>query len=467
MSQEMHQQPSLTQKVVHGGLWVVALKAATRGAGLLSIFVIARVLSPEDFGLFGIALLALGLLETFSQTGFDQALVQQKEEITSYLDTAWVVSLIRGAILCTIIYLSAPLVAAFFNSPKSIQILQVLSLSPLIFGARNPGIVFFQKELDFKKRFFFQISGTIAYVTVGVTLALYLRNVWALVFAQLAKQLAIAVLSYFFHPYRPSLYFNLQKAKTLFTFGKWVFGTGIILYFITQGDNAMVGKMLGTTALGMYAMAYKISNLPATEISHLISGVMFPAYAKLQDNQTGLRDAYFSTFQVLTFFSIPLAGGLFAFAPEFTKLVLGQKWEPIIPLIQILALMGLFRSLSASTGPLFQGVGKPDIITKIVLARLVILAVLIYPFTLKWKAPGTAFAVLLSGLLIDPASIFLAAKISTARLSRLLQSLIIPICSTIVTLFFLLAIKPAFAETIGFARILHFGAFRCRLLHVH
>jgi len=402
---------TLSQRVVRGGFWVFALRVADRLFRLARTIVLARLLAPEDFGLFGIALLAMSALGTFSQTGFQQALIQKKKDIEPYLDTTWTVQAIRGVVLALILFGVGPYVAAFFGEPAAAPLLRVLGLSMLFQGFTNIGVVYFQKELEFHKQFVYQMTGTIVDFGVAVAAALLLQNAWALIFGLLARSFVQVAMSYVIHPYRPRVRFEGAKARELYKFGRWIFGSTIIVFLLTQGDGIFVGKVLGVTALGLYQMAYRISNLPATEITHVISQVSFPAYAKLQDNIDKIRKAYLEALQLTVFISVPLAAGIFSLAPEFTRLFLGEKWMPMVPAMQILAFWGLLRALAALTGPLFQGIGKPDIGTKLQLAKLPIIAVLIYPFTIHWGILGTSLTIVISAVLINPLYLYWAARI--------------------------------------------------------
>lgn len=322
-------------------MWVFGLRGINRVLGLIRTIILARLLAPSDFGLLGIAMLAIATLETFSQTGFNAALIQKKDNVESYLDTAWTVSAIRGVILFIILFFSAPLMASFFNTPQAALVIRVIALSTLLSGLRNIGILFFQKELEFNKQFIYELSATLVDLTVAVVLAFILRNVWALVWGGLAANFVRLFVSYVFHPYRPHIRLNKNEFQDLFSFGKWVFGSSILIFLVTQGDDIFVGKMLGATALGLYQMAYLISNLPATEITHVISQVTFPAYSKMQGDIPRLKAAYLDVLQLTAFISLPVAGGIFILAPEFTLIFLGEKWMPMVPTIQILVLAGL------------------------------------------------------------------------------------------------------------------------------
>jgi len=234
---------------------------------------------------------------------------------------------------------------------------------------------------------------------VAISAVLILKNVWALVLGLLAGNMMRCLVSYLVHPYRPRLSKYLGKVKELFAFGKWIMGSSVLVFLITQGDDIFVGKILGTTALGFYQLAYRISNLPTTEITHVISQVTFLAYSKLQDNIPRLREAYLKVLQLTALLSFPIAGLIFILAPDFTKIFLGEKWMPMVPAMQVLVFAGLIRSIQATRGAIFHAIGKPTIDTRWQVVRLSILAFSIYPFTIRAGIIGTSIAVFLVFLL--------------------------------------------------------------------
>jgi len=216
---------TLSQRVVHGGIWVFGLRITDRSFKLIRTIILARLLAPNDFGLFGIAMLALATLQGFSRTGFDQALIQKKEDTEPYLNSAWTVQIIRGFILAIILLVGAPLVGIFFEEPRAIMLVRVLGASVFLENLKNIGIVYFQKEMEFHKQFVYQFSGTIADIAVAIPAALILQSVWALVFGLLAGNFVRVIVSYIIHPYRPSFRLDWDKSKELFNFGRWVLGS--------------------------------------------------------------------------------------------------------------------------------------------------------------------------------------------------------------------------------------------------
>ena len=417
---------TLSQRVVKGGFWVFSLRITQQVFNLVRLIILARILAPSDFGLMGIALLTMATLETFSQTGFQAALIQKKEDIKSYLNAAWTVLILRGLLLFAILFFIAPYAAIFFKAPQAKPIIQVIGLSVLLQAFTNIGVIYFQKEVEFNKQFLYQLSGTLADFIVAISAALIFRSVWALVFGLLAGNVARFIASYLIHLYRPHLSFHLGKAKELWGFGRWVLGSSILIFLITQGDDIFVGKLLGATMLGFYQMAYRISNIPATEITHVISQVTFPAYSKLQDNLPKLREAYLKVLQLTAFLSFPIAGLIFVLAPDFTMIFLGKKWMPMVPAMQVLAFAGLVRSVAATSGYIFYSVGKPKIDTILQVPRLSVLATLIYPFTIKWGMLGASVVVFLSIFISNIGFNFMALKITKCGIKKFSKMIVFP-----------------------------------------
>lgn len=418
---------TLSQRAVRGGLWVLGLRVVERLLRLVRLVVLGRILAPTDFGILGVALLAMSVLETFSEPGFLKALIQKKGDAEQYFDTAWTVQFLRGGLLWLILCIGAPGVGVFFDSPGSVAVVRALGGLELLRGAFNIGVVHFSKELEFSKLFLFQMTGTLTDFVVSVGAAILLRNVWALVLGQVAGTVVSLVFSYVVHPYRPSFKIDRCQLLELRDFGQWVFGSSVLVFLLNEGDDIVLGKMLGVTALGLYQMAYQISNLPATEVTHLISQVSFPAYSKLQDDPGKLREAYLQILQLTTFISIPLAIGIAAMAKTLTQVFVGEQWLPMVPALQILAFWGLIRSIGATFGPLFQAIGKPQFAAKLQFVKLFILGVLIYPLTARWGMEGTSWAVVLNALVVNPIAGYLVAKETQIKIREYVRLLSFPL----------------------------------------
>lgn len=419
---------TIANQAITSGIWVTGINVSDRVLQLGKLVILARLLSPSDFGLMGIAFLTLAVLRQFSKLGFDFALIQKpQEDVDLYLNTAWSLKAARGVLLGIFAFMFAPFVATLFGEPRSEPVIQAIALVPVIEGLKNPGVMYFKKNLEFHRQFVFVLTGTIVSVSVAIGAAFILGNVWALVYGSIAGAVTTLLVSFLIHEFRPRFEFDRAMAAELFDYGKWIFGSGIVIFLINQGDDGFIGWFLGASALGFYQLAYRFSNAPATEITKAVSSVIFPTYSKLQDDTARLREGYFRSVLTISTLSFPIALGIIAVTPSFVKAFLGNQWEPMIPAMQVLAAWGLLRSLGATTGPLFQAIGRPDYATKIQFGKLIIIAVLIYPATALYGITGTALVIVGNALVFsEPFASYLAVRQVKGSYYEFLRMLLFP-----------------------------------------
>ncbi|WP_225741186.1 lipopolysaccharide biosynthesis protein [Halorussus halophilus] len=422
--------------VLRSGIWASLANIIGRGLQFLKLGVLTWLLSPTQFGLVGYALLTLAAVRRMSTLGLDQALIEKKaDDVDEFLDVAWTLRVVRGFVLAGVIFLIAPFVAGFFSAPEAGPLVKGIAVIPILKGFENPGRVYFRKQLNFDKQFIYIVGRAVVGVVVAITAAFILGNAWALVLGTIAGRASALVLSYAIHPYRPQLNIDREQIRDLLGYGKWITLSGIVVYLINEGDDAFVGWFIGAGALGFYQVAYRFSNAPATEITKVVSSVVFPAYAKVQDDTETLRRGFFKTVEVTTFLSFPAAVGIIVVAPTFAETFLRPKWstDTMVMLFQILALWGLLRSLGATTGPLFQAVGKPDLATKIQLGKLAIIAVLIYPATEAYGVAGTAGVIVVNSLFFsEPVAGYLAVREVDGEMRELLALIGYPLVASAV-----------------------------------
>jgi len=434
---------NISRKVVRGGLWMFALHIVDRLFNFVRTIVLARLLMPKDFGLFGIGLIAIMTLTTFSKTGFHGALIQKKDDIKDYLDTAWTVHMIRGVILTLILFLTAPYISSFFNEPSATPLLRVLALSELFVGITNPGVMYFERDLVFQKLFIYEISGTIFDIVVSIVLAFMLRNVWALVYGLLARRLIQLVLSFLIVPQKIRLRLDVVRFKELFDFGKYIFLSSILNFLLIHGSQAFVGKVLGAVTLGFYVLAFRISDLPTREVITIVDRVTFPAYSKVQEQILKLKEGYSRILQMVSFILIPVSVGLFVLAKDFTELFLGEKWMAIVPALKVLVIWGGMRAINVTSYPLFNGVGRPVLGTKIRFVQILFLGAIIYPFSRQWNLLGICLAVFLSELSVSPLYFYSIRKIINIQLIKMLKMFFFPAISALSMAFAIFLIKSS------------------------
>jgi O-antigen/teichoic acid export membrane protein len=427
---------SLSHKVIQSGLWSLGGNWLIRGLGIIKMIILARFLSPVDFGILGLAMLSINALNVFSETGVESALIQRVKIGRSELNTAWTMAIIKGVLLFVVLFLSAGWIAAYFDNFALEPVLKVMAVTFLIGGCTNIGIVFFQKDLEFKKKAILESIADIAGTVIAILLAFWLRNVWALVIGSLVWVTVKCVGSYRLSSYRPQLQWNWHTALGLLNFGKHIFWINLIAFIITNVDDALVGKLLDLNMLGFYVMAYSISSIPVTSLSAELSRIFFPAYAKIQNDPQRIAKAFGQTFETVLLVLLPLTSLMITLAPNFTTVFLGEKWLFMVPALQVLCFFGLFRCVSGLFYPLHLAMNRPDIQTKIKSLDLVTFIILIYPLTLNWGILGTSCAMAIVYLINLISNIAFTSKLILIRWKKIAISLLVPIMISL--LFFLI-----------------------------
>ncbi len=391
-----HPGHSWSQRVAHAGIWSFALHFAEQLFVFGRVFVVAVLLSPRDFGLYNMATITFMALDALSRTGFEQALIQKKEDIRPYLEVAWTVRCVRGLLLALLLFIAAPWISAFFKEPDALVFVRAIGLSFVLQGLINIGVVTFQKNLEFHKEFAYRFSGACADLVVTVTAAFWFRSTWALVIGYLAADLTRMLVSYRIHPFRPRLRFEFGKIREMLGYGIWILLFGVAVVAGENGAGIMIGRILGATALGYFQLANRITSLAVRQLGITIHRVAFPAYSELQDSAERLREAYGKIAGFSAAISIPAAAGIFCIGKDFTRIFLGTKWMPMVPVLLILSVSSLMVSILWTGRPVFMGRGRPDIAFYMQSATCATLFILIYPFSHRWGITGGALAMLLS-----------------------------------------------------------------------
>jgi len=396
---------------INGISWMVFLRGITRSLTFVRLAILGRILTPTEFGYFGIATLLLSLLEILTETGINVFLVQEKKNINEYINSAWVVSILRGVVLGIIIFLAAPFIASFFQSPEAAGVIALTALVPLIRGFINPAIISYQKDLLFRKEFSMRSFLFLVDVSISIMAGFMFRSAQSFTWGLIASALVEVILSYVLIPLWPKLVFETDKIKHVITKGWWVTLTGIFLYFADNGDNITVGKILGSGSLGIYQVAYKFSTLPISEITSVVNSVIFPVFSRFSEDKARLRNAFIKVTVGTTVGSLVLGTTIFIFAGPLITLFMGNQWGAAIPIVQVLVVYGVLRTLFGNFPPLFLSVGNQNYAAQMTLARLIGLAIFIIPLVTHFGMIGAGYAMLISMLFEIPVILFFAKKV--------------------------------------------------------
>ena len=392
------------QDAIKGVTWLGAFRIITRIISFIRTAIIARVLTPADFGVFGIASLALSFIEVFTETGINIFLIQQRDEIDSYIDTAWIVSILRGIVIALLIFFLAPYISLFFQAKQAELSLQVMALIPLARGFINPSVAKFIKDLEFYKEFYYRTS---IFIVESITTLIFVfisPHSLSLVLGLVVGAIFEAILSFFLAKPTPHYIFKKKLFFKVLHYGKWLTLAGIFDYLYQNIDNIIVGKILGTAPLGLYNMGYRISSIPISEFSDVLSRATFPVYAKISHDKNRLLKAFYKSLGITVLLVLPISIIFFIWPVLIVEILLGHKWISIVPILKILALFGSLRAILYIVNGLFYSVHRQDVVTKIAFISFLGLFIPIIPLIHLWGTSGAALSALIGTIIAYPVS---------------------------------------------------------------
>lgn len=358
-------------KMLPGSLWMIGLRWSVRAIGLVSTVILARLLTPADFGIVAMGSLVVGLLAVFSELGAWQHLMRTKDPGRDYYDTAWTVTLLQSLFVGAVVFLCAPYAAAFFHEPRVEEVIRWLSLSAVVGGFRNIGVINFRKDLEFDKDFKFELLLKFSAFVITISLAFYFRTYWALVFGVIGGSVVGVIWSYVVHPYRPRLCLALWRE--FLTFSMWVTPAGIATFFNKRADTLIVGHIGSTAELGVYNVASELSGMATNEIIQPIGRALYPNYAKLKEDPEQLLAAFVGVLKTVAIICCSFGVGLALVAEDFVMLVLGDQWSSAVPLVRWLAIFGALGGIAHVLGSqIFVVMGREKLMFVLMGVRLCI-----------------------------------------------------------------------------------------------
>jgi O-antigen/teichoic acid export membrane protein len=356
---------------------MIGLRWAVRLIGVISTVILARLLTPDDFGVVAIAMIVVGMFEMLSDTGQGAAIIRHRDPTRDHYDTAWTIDVGAGFAIGAAIFAVAPLTNVYFHDQRAVLVMQCLSIRAVLSGLENIGVLDFKRDLQFGSVFGYTFYAKVFSFVVTISLAFLLRNYWALVAGMVSGQLARTVLSYTMHPYRPRL--SIKKSSEIFSFSIWIFIRSIGTYLQGQVDAIAVGGASGATSMGRYTVAKDLGSSPTDEIVGPMATVLFPVMAKFQHDVVQLRELYLRVLGWSWIIGLSTGVGISLVGPDVVPLVLGPKWTSITPLLGWLALDAGIAALSWAAYTILDVRGLPHLGARMQWLRVLMLGLALFP----------------------------------------------------------------------------------------
>ena len=334
----------LKNRVVRGAAWFVAIKWALRLTGLISTAILARILTPEDFGTVAAVIAIAGVVDAFFDFGFDMALIKNQDADRFDYDTAWTMRILKMCGMGLAVFAVSPLVSLYAETPVLVDIAGIVGLSIAIRGLENIGLAKFQKDLDISKLFYVQVIPKLLSVVTSIALALLLRSYWALAFGMLASAIYSSAFSYVISNYRPRL--SLVRANNIWSFSKWVFLRNLSRQLIKASDQLMLSGLIDKALLGKFSVSNYFAGVFTVEFIGSAGQALTPGIAQVQKDPAKLRSAFMLSVNIFFALIIPAGIGVYLTANELTLIILGPQWVEAVPLVTMLALVQMAFAIS-------------------------------------------------------------------------------------------------------------------------
>lgn len=376
------------------------MRFAVNLTGMVSTFILARLLTPDDFGVVALAGSAYAFFGLLGQFGFDSALIHNQSADDEHYHSAWTANILVGAFISAMMFVVAKPAAWFFDDPRIEYVVYAFSLLSLAKGFENIGVVNFRKSLQFRGDFLYFVIPKLAGVIVGVSVAFVIRNYWALVIGMVTSQVATLLYSHFSQPFRPR--FSLSKISDLFDYSRWIVITNGLRYLSTNGIDILLGKLRDASAVGIFGIAKQIAFLPSNELLAPVNRALFPGFASVSDEPDRLCRILSRVIAVTALISIPAAFGIVVLAQLLVDVILGDKWHDVGPVLGVLGIAGLVIAMRSALGPVLMARGLPKALTMANVAQLIVILPAVLVLVPRMGVVGVAYASLGSAMVTTP-----------------------------------------------------------------
>lgn len=435
-----HLRKDLAQKTVRGGVTTMSAQVLQFLLHTGSTMILARLLSPSDYGLLAMVTVITGFLEMFKDAGLNMATIQQEKITRDQISTLFWINVIISTGLGLLILAGAPLVGLFYKRPELVPVTAFLSINFALGGLTLQHNALLQRHMMFPAQRTILIGSMIIGIIVSIILAYYGFRYWALVWGTLATSLVRIALTWFYCNWIPSRMKKGTGVRKMLKFGGYITGFNFINYFARNGDNLLIGKFIGAEPLGLYAKAYSLFMLPISLIRGPLSSVMLPALSSLQNQSEKYARYYYRFVNILATLVVPLAIYCFIEADFIIKIILGNKWLGAIPVFRILALCGLFQAVSTTWGVVLisSGYAKRYFYLGVINTVLTIISFII---GLRWGILGVATAYTIYNYLSLYLILYFSFKNTGINIKEFFMSFRIPMLHSLIALSIWLIIR--------------------------
>ncbi len=395
---------NLAATTLNGTLWSYASFFCGKLLVFISTIILARLLTQDDFGVMSYALVVMSFLDILSDFGIGQAVIYYKEDENTP-DTAFWLGLLISTAMLAVTWIAAPLAGQFFNDERAVMATRALALTFPVNAFGNVHNMLLRKRFNFGRKFIPEFVKALFKGGFSIILALLGLGFWSLVAGQILGSVAAAIAFWWVTPWQPSFHFVKQSARKLLKYGSSLVAVDVFSIIYSNVDYLLIGRFMGSAALGVYTVAFRIPDLVINQMCNVISQVVFPVFVTMQDKAEKLQDGFLTSIRYIALITVPLGFGLALVAEPAVLVLFTEKWIAAVPVLRAISIYAMLLSLGYSAGIVYKAQGRPNVLTVVEFTR----ALITVP-TLAWvvtslgtiQAVGwTQAAIALAAMLLD------------------------------------------------------------------
>ncbi len=401
---------------------------------LSQLAVLARILTPEDFGIYAIGMFFTTLGNSVFALGMGPALIQKQGDVTEYIDTAWstnlLISIFAFVLLLTII---PTIVGGYFKNTEAIMPSLVLSSVVFISGLNNIGMVIYRKKIELKKIFILNIVPKIIGVVFSIMLSIYFMSYWGLVVGIIMEYCIRVFLSYYLTPIRPKFKVDKDKFFELYSFGGWLQLKNLFSWLTNNMDTFVIGMLTSTSMLGFYSRAMTIARLPESLILRVINTISFPLLSHYNNSESKFQATVEVNNDLVLLLTFPIILISQFFGEAIVLIILGDKWLEMTEVFQLLIIAISIQAYLSSYTPVIRSLGYTKLEFILFLFKILILLVTLYPLVDSYGIKGAAYAIILANILVVPYMIINISKIIKLNFKNIVSSFFISLATLLLS----------------------------------
>ena len=401
---------NLRSRVLAGAGWAGFSQIAVQLTRMLVAIIVARLLTPSDYGLAALTLVFSSLGMVFSDLALGAALVQRKTLTETDRSTAFWMTMASGVLFMVLGFALSWPIAALYGEPETQPLFAALSVSFVISALGSTQQALMLRDMAFRRLEMLTVVGALAGAPVAIALAAAGTGPWAIIGQQIAIAGATAALLWFGSSWRPKFHFSWTSLRDLWSFSGFLVGHRLLFYTYQNADNFIIGRWVGSAAVGAYAIAYNVMLAPATRIGGPLQRVLAPTFSRMQDEPARIADAWARVVRMIAAIAVPALAGIMIVAPDFVQVALGEQWASAAPIIQVLAWVGILQALQSINVDILMARNRTNLMFRFSCV-FVLCHVTSFAIGVNWGVMGVAWAFAISSTLVDPALSVITARV--------------------------------------------------------